>query len=266
MRIVVTAGFDRARNVLGLGELLRRDGHDIVGVAVVSPFRIARLRTLARQQGTSAILRAVRRLWGVEHRETKDPIADFFTEHQIGFSSLRRWCKRFGLAYRVVPNLNSPSAVQLMEQWEPEVVIYGGGGILRTPFLNAAGRRVLNAHAGPLPEIRGMNACEWSLLLGVPPSVTIHFIDEGIDTGAIVENIRVSHEEGDTVERLRSKTVVAGMEGLRRAVQRFEARPTWRIEQPDAYRQCFVLAPALYELLERKLAMQSPAPAAKKTA
>ncbi len=44
---------------------------------------------------------------------------------------------------------------------------------------------VLNAHGGILPEYRGMNVMEWSLLQGDQIGVTVHFIDSKIDTGQI---------------------------------------------------------------------------------
>ena len=37
-----------------------------------------------------------------------------------------------------------------------------------------------------LPFFRGMNVIEWSLLYNVKPTVTVHMISEGIDTGDIL--------------------------------------------------------------------------------
>ena len=133
-------------------------------------------------------------------------------------------------------------------------MIYGGGGgILKLPFINAAEGRILNAHSGPLPEIRGMNACEWSLLLGLPTEMTIHVIDQGIDTGPVLETIPIEVEPGDDVETLRSKCAVLGVEGLLRAADRIHDLPESR-PQGELGLQCFVLAPALRELLDWKLA------------
>lgn len=254
MRVLLTAGFDRAPNVVALAELLRRDGHEVVGVLVVTPYSVARLRAMIRQHGTAIVLRSLRRLVGMPGAAgEEDPVEAFLREQAIQRRSLRRWCAGRRVPYHVVATLNSERAVGIVAQSRPEIVIYGGGGILRTPFLQAAGRRVLNAHSGPLPAIRGMNACEWSLLLDVPPAVTIHFIDEGIDTGEILETIPLPVDPTDTVARLRAKCVVLGIEGLRRAVgspARQDCAPT---ETRGRERQCFVMAPVLRDLLEWRL-------------
>jgi methionyl-tRNA formyltransferase len=47
--------------------------------------------------------------------------------------------------------------------------------------------RVLNLHLGKLPEYRGMRPCNWALRNGeTVAGVTLHEVDEGIDTGPIV--------------------------------------------------------------------------------
>jgi folate-dependent phosphoribosylglycinamide formyltransferase PurN len=115
---------------------------------------------------------------------------------------------------RVVPDLNHDRSIEFVRASACDGVLYAGGGIIRGRFIDAARGRILNPHSGPLPEIRGMNACEWALLLGLPPAVTIHFIDEGIDTGGVVSQIPIGVEQGDTVESLRGKCVVAGINGI----------------------------------------------------
>jgi methionyl-tRNA formyltransferase len=44
----------------------------------------------------------------------------------------------------------------------------------------------MNAHMGLLPAYRGMNVAEWAALEGAPVGCTVHLIDTGIDTGAIL--------------------------------------------------------------------------------
>jgi hypothetical protein len=64
MRLVLTAGFDRALHAIALAELVTRDGHEIACVLVVDPFRVARLRAWLRRHGRAALMRAARRLAG----------------------------------------------------------------------------------------------------------------------------------------------------------------------------------------------------------
>ena len=251
---VLTAGFDRAANVAALAELLHRRGHTVAGILVVSPFNLQRVRKLTRQRGKNFPIVAARRLLGRGESGGTDPLVRFLEEEKIEERSLKAWASAHGADYCTCSDLNAPEAVELVARLRPDGVIYGGGGgILKQPFISAAEGRILNAHSGPLPEIRGMNAAEWSLLLGLPAEMTIHVIDEGIDTGPVLETIPIDVEPDDDVETLRSKCAVLGVQGLVRASDRIRDLPESR-PGGDLGLQCFVLAPALRELLDAKLA------------
>lgn len=251
---ILTAGFDRAANVAALAELLTRRGHRVAGILVVSPFNVQRVRRLTRQRGRNFPIVAARRLLGRGESSGPDPLVRFLAEQKIPERSLKAWAAAHGTEYRTCSDLNSSEAVAFIEAVKPDGVIYGGGGgILKLPFINAAEGRILNAHSGPLPEIRGMNAAEWSLLLGLPTEMTIHVIDPGIDTGAVLETIPIEVEPDDTVESLRSKCAVLGVQGLLRASDRIRDLPAGEASKGEMSLQCFVLAPALRELLDWKL-------------
>lgn len=68
-----------------------------------------------------------------------------------------------------------------------DYAINGGvGAILRAPVLSQPRIGFLNAHPGLLPEYRGVDPVCWSLHRGDPQGATVHFMDEGIDTGPIL--------------------------------------------------------------------------------
>lgn len=71
----------------------------------------------------------------------------------------------------------------------------------------AAVRETVNAHPGRLPDYRGLDAPLWALADGEPSAVgsTLHLVDEGIDTGAIVEwkpYVWRGDERVGTIERM----------------------------------------------------------------
>ena len=73
-------------------------------------------------------------------------------------------------------------------------------------------RKIYNIHPGYLPYGRGMYPIFWALWEQTPAGATLHEIDAGIDTGPIVDRIRVRYEDGDTGETLHARVMKAERE------------------------------------------------------
>jgi len=250
--LVLTAGFDRALHVLALAELLSRGNHKISAIIVVNPINLKRLKTVVRQRGFKFVGNAVKRVTGKSGGQTS-LMNEFLDKHEVEQRSLKSWASDNNVPYHVVTNLNAPESLAVLHDSNCDGVLYGGGGILRSRFIQAASSRVLNAHSGPLPEIRGMNACEWSILLGYEPAVTIHFIDEGIDTGPLVKQYTIPVTAKDTIETLREKCTVTGVEGMLECITALDQPVPEKRKDAGAHRQCYIMAPAIKSLLEMRL-------------
>lgn len=67
------------------------------------------------------------------------------------------------------------------------VVLAGWMELLSPAFLRRFPEAVVNVHPALLPAFPGLRAVEQALAYGVQVSgVTVHFVDEGVDTGAII--------------------------------------------------------------------------------
>jgi phosphoribosylglycinamide formyltransferase-1 len=86
------------------------------------------------------------------------------------------------------------------------VVCAGYMHLFRTPFLERFRGRIVNTHSAPLPDFPGAHPIEDVLAAGVPETAaTVHYIDEGIDTGPVIASERIPVVAGDTVETLRAR-------------------------------------------------------------
>ncbi len=94
--------------------------------------------------------------------------------------------------------LNGKRMLKKLKEISPDYIFMMGGGILKDFIINTAKRGVLNAHPGILPLIRGVDAIKHSVLNNVPIGITAHFIDAGIDTGAIIERYWLPINEGNS--------------------------------------------------------------------
>ena len=84
------------------------------------------------------------------------------------------------------------------------VVLAGFMKVLGKTFLEKFPGRVINIHPSLLPVFPGMNAQKQAFEAGVKESgATVHFVDEGCDTGPIILQEKVPILKTDTLEDLR---------------------------------------------------------------
>jgi methionyl-tRNA formyltransferase len=79
------------------------------------------------------------------------------------------------------------------------------GYILRAPLLRMLPSGCINLHPALLPFNRGSYPNVWSIVDGTPAGVTLHYIDEGVDTGDIIAQREVAALPSDTGESLYRK-------------------------------------------------------------
>ncbi len=86
------------------------------------------------------------------------------------------------------------------------VVLAGFMRILKGPFLASFPGRVINIHPSLLPSFPGIASWKQAFEHGVKVTgCTVHWVDQGIDTGRIVAQQSVPVIDGDTVETLHER-------------------------------------------------------------
>lgn len=105
------------------------------------------------------------------------------------------------------------------------VVCAGYMQLLRPAFLERFPGRVVNVHPAPLPEFPGAHPLEDVLAAGAPAAAaTVHFVDEGVDTGEVIASEPVPVIAGDTVDSLRTRVHDAEHRLLPKVVRELCAR------------------------------------------
>ncbi len=88
------------------------------------------------------------------------------------------------------------------------VVLAGFMRIMSTDFIKAFPMKIMNIHPALLPSFPGLNVQKKALTYGVKFSgCTVHFIDEGVDTGPIIMQAAVPVYDNDT-EKTLSKRIL----------------------------------------------------------
>src|SRR5208282_6595312 len=97
--------------------------------------------------------------------------------------------------------------IQALQSAQVDLVVLAGFmRILRGEFLRIFANRVVNIHPALLPAFPGLEAWKQALDYGVKVTgVTVHFVDQGIDTGPIIAQETVPVLPGDTAETLHAR-------------------------------------------------------------
>jgi phosphoribosylglycinamide formyltransferase-1 len=83
------------------------------------------------------------------------------------------------------------------------VILAGFMRIVRKPLIDAFPNRIMNIHPALLPSFPGLHGQKQAIDYGVKISgCTVHFVDEGIDTGPIIIQAAVAVSPDDTEETL----------------------------------------------------------------
>lgn len=109
------------------------------------------------------------------------------------------------VAHRVhyVPSHNSPECERVLRDEGVDVLVLSTDAIIRSRILAIPRVATLNAHPGWIPRHRGVGSNLRHLERGEWPAVSVHAVDEGVDTGPLIvrERVEVDASRGlDEVE------------------------------------------------------------------
>jgi len=117
--------------------------------------------------------------------------------------------------------LNGPATHAYLRDVHPAVVIIFAVSKLTQATLAACAAPVLNLHPGITPAYRGVHSGYWALRMGDRNrfGATVHLVDDGLDTGPIVDQILCTPDQDDNIATYNVRLVVAGLESLLRAAK-----------------------------------------------
>ena len=179
---------------------------------------------LASGSGTN--LEAIAR--AIEDGELPAKIVLVLSDNPGAFALER--ARRRGIPARVVLLSDYPDRpsydreiVQALEEARVDLVALAGYMKLAGPELvRAFSGRIMNIHPALLPSFPGTHGARDALEHGVKVSgVTVHFVDEGLDTGPIIVQEAVPVEEGDDEETLHNRIHQAEYRQYPKAIRLF---------------------------------------------
>ena len=98
-----------------------------------------------------------------------------------------------------IDSANGDFCERFLRECNADVVIVNGTRILKPDILNATSAPFINTHQGITPQYRGAHGAYWALLNNDAEhcGVTVHLVDEGIDTGDIIGQSKITPRADD---------------------------------------------------------------------
>ncbi len=140
------------------------------------------------------------------------------------FFSYRTMAKRYSIPVYKTRDINSESILSLIENLSPDLLVSVFFNQILGKELLSMPPSCINIHPAYLPAYRGVSPVFWALANDEPyAGVTIHYIDDGIDTGGIIYQEEIPITPDDTEHSLYFKCCEAGAPLLMKALTGFEA-------------------------------------------
>lgn len=145
----------------------------------------------------------------IASQRLKAEIVLLITDNPSAFAIER--AKKHGIEYLVILSKEHRSRdeffVKIAEELKKRdvglVILAGFMRIVGKPLIDAFPNRIMNIHPALLPSFPGLHGQRQALAYGVKISgCTVHFVDEGMDTGPIIIQATVPVLQNDTEETL----------------------------------------------------------------
>lgn len=120
-----------------------------------------------------------------------------------------------------IGSVNAERCREELRRLDPAVVAVYSTGIIKKATLDCVPAPFINYHAGINPKYRGQDPAYWALVEGDPAhvGVTIHLVDEGVDTGDVLYQEKVDLSSGGNITTYPHRQVATALPLFRRAIE-----------------------------------------------
>ncbi|KUK55733.1 MAG: Phosphoribosylglycinamide formyltransferase [Marinimicrobia bacterium 46_47] len=97
--------------------------------------------------------------------------------------------------------------IENLDKYRPDYIILAGFMRILTPFfIHRYRNRILNIHPADTAQFQGIGGYEWAFEKGLKETkITVHLIDDGVDTGPVLAQKTVDLRGADTLEEVEKR-------------------------------------------------------------
>ena len=147
---------------------------------------------------------------------------------------LVRLAEEAGVPVVFAADVNAPDEIARFATFGADLLVsMSFNQIIRPALFDSVPLGFINCHAGALPRYRGRNILNWVLLNDEPSfGITVHYVDEGIDTGDVILQRTYPLTDQDDYGTLVARAYVACADLLCEAIDRIASGTADRTPQP----------------------------------
>jgi methionyl-tRNA formyltransferase len=167
--------------------------------------------------------------------QDKNVVAAVMTEtDNEWYHGLEEVTDKYNLKLFEEKNINDNQFVEkVSNELKPDLIIsVNFDQIFKKEIINIPGKGCINIHASLLPKYRGRAPLNWAILKGEKETgVTVHYINEGIDTGKIILQEKIDIKKIDYIDDILKKVKERYPEMINKAVDLIESAKVEPVEQ-----------------------------------
>jgi len=256
MRIFIITMDDPVQTKDFIRQIIDSRPNDIIGLAIPKGDRL----TLSKGKSKYSYILSLFLIMGFYHF-TKNTVISLWHKlrkllHRLRLSAdptLLGYAKKKGIPVFAIKTPNSKSFREQLVLLKPDIIINQSQSIIKKELLSIPSIGVINRHNALLPKNRGRLTPFWVVYRKEKETgVSIHFVNEGIDSGPIIVQEKYTVSPGDTFNTLVKKNYQIAPIAMLKALDLLESG--WRdfIENDDSL-ATYNSTPGLKEAFDYRL-------------
>jgi hypothetical protein len=151
-----------------------------------------------------------------------------------------------------VKSLNTAAARELLQKLKPDLLLVNGTRIISKKTLEAVPAPFINIHVGITPLFRGVHGGYWAVATGRKDffGSTIHYVDTGVDTGGIIEQVFISPGKKDNFYTYPYLKYAMTLPTLKKVVESFVSGTPPPTRQPVTNESSVWYHPTIFQWLK----------------
>jgi len=149
------------------------------------------------------------------------------------YADLIPLCIKNDIPYKYIIDINSQNTIKWIKLCSPDIIFcFGWSSLIKNELLKVAPMGIIGFHPTQLPCNRGRHPLIWAIVLGLKSSAsTFFFMEEGVDSGDILSQVKFDISYEDDASSLYQKVIYIALKQIEEFIPKLKYKNYERIKQ-----------------------------------